>query len=615
MKLNIFPAPRKAAIRKTTVDLGQADWFVLPRPCSRRLHERIRESAARLGEVLNRPIRVAAAAPRQGTVLLQVCTDAKLPEQAFELRISGAERILQSGGEAGAFYGCLAFVQLIEQFGANPPSLTIQDGPDFPARGVMLDVSRCKVPTMATCKLLIDRLAALRLNQVQLYIEHTFAFSAHKAIWHDASPFTHEEILELDQYCADRFIELVPNFNSFGHFERWLRHPEYRHLAECPDQAGCSTLAPNAASLRLLEALYDEYLPHFSSSLFNVGCDETWELGQGRSKARARKSSTTAVYLDFLNKIHKLVARKGRRMQFWGDIILHQPELIKELPADIVALCWGYDDDHPYPKQCRAFAAAGVEYYVCPGTSAWNSITGRTDNCLANLESAARNGLKHGATGYLVTDWGDGGHHQVLPVSYTGFAAGAGYSWCLRANRKSDLAGAISHHFFADSTSTLGQFCLDLGRTPNRIPGYKRHNASVIGQLLFRKLTDGSLDLSGVTQAQYDRAEAWLDKLAADLGKARPACGDREMAMRELRHALAASRHAIHRGRFAQFGKGTPEALRHELQNLVMGHEVQWLSRNRRGGLYESSTRLRKTGEALRAPGAPCVGMSTGGNE
>ncbi len=601
MQLALFPAPREATISKARINITDAEWIVLPHPCSQRLLERVQESAARLSIALNRRIRVAAAAPQQGVALLEIRTGGKrLADQGFELKLSNAGQLLQSGDEAGAFYGCLAFVQLIEQFGATPPALTISDAPDFPARGVMLDASRCKVPTMATCKQLIDRFAGMRLNQVQLYIEHTFAFSAHKAVWHDASPFTHEDILELDQYCADRFVELVPNFNSFGHFSRWLKHPEYRHLAECPENKATDCLAPNNASIKFLEGLYDEYLPHFSSTTFNVGCDETWELGQGRSKARAAKSSTTAVYFEFLKKIHKLVTKKGHRMQFWGDIILHQPELIKELPQDILALCWGYENDHPYEAQCKAFSEAGIEYHVCPGTSAWNSITGRTDNCLASLESAARNGLKYGATGYLNTDWGDGGHHQTLPASYVGYAAGAAYSWNLKANRNVDLAGAISRHFFEDPTGTLGQSWMDLGRTLNRITGLKRANCSSINQLLFSN--PELLDLSKITRAQLNRAEAWLDKVSAELVAARPGGSDSALVMHELTHAIAMSRHAINRGRLLCFGEGEPEALRHELQNLVMDHDAQWLARNRCGGLHESSARLRKTAETLAAP-------------
>jgi len=598
MKADLFPLPRQCMIGIGVVDLEAAEWIVLPEACSRRLRERIEATAELISRHLGRPVRVAAAVPQAGVVLLTMRTGVKrLAPQGFVLEVGGERRLLTAGGEAGAYYGLLAFSQLTAQFGGALPPLVIQDEPDFAVRGVMLDVSRCKVPTMETCRLLVDRLAGMRINQVQLYIEHTFAFSAHSPVWSDASPFTHEEILALDQYCADRFIELVPNLNSFGHFGRWLRHPEYRHLAECPDNPATDCLAPNGASIRFLEGLYDEYLPNFSSRTFNVGCDETWELGKGRSKALADKTSVTAVYLDFIKRIHKLCAKKGRRMQFWGDIILRQPELIKELPPDILALCWGYEGDHPYSRQCPAFASAGIEYHVCPGTSAWNSITGRTDNCLANLANAAENGLRHGATGYLNTDWGDGGHHQVLPISYVGFAAGAAYSWNLKTNREVDLAGAISRHLLDDPSGKLGQLCLDLGRTLNRLPGLKRGNCSAINQLLFWNLSPDKLDLSKVTRAQYDKAEAWLGKLTSDLASASPCGGDASLVMREFAHAIALSRYAIHRGRFGQFGKGDANERRRERLSLVMSHEEQWLARNRRGGLYESSTRLRNTGE------------------
>src|ERR1700722_1905608 len=99
-------------------------------------------------------------------------------------------------------------------------------------------------------------------------------------------------------------------------------------------------------------------------------------------------------------------------MMFWGDIIIHQPDLIGELPNDVIALEWGYEADHPFDKEGKCFADAGVPYYVCPGTSGWCSIAGRTDNAMCNLKSAAENGLRHGAVGYLNTDWGDHGHLQ-----------------------------------------------------------------------------------------------------------------------------------------------------------------------------------------------------------
>src|SRR5207342_333696 len=110
-----------------------------------------------------------------------------------------------------------------------------EDWPDFAVRGVMLDISRDKVPTMATLYEMVNLFASLKINQLQLYTEHTFAYSQHEEVWRNASPMTAEEIQFLDQYCKQRFIELVPNQNSFGHMERWLKHEKYRHLAESPD--------------------------------------------------------------------------------------------------------------------------------------------------------------------------------------------------------------------------------------------------------------------------------------------------------------------------------------------------------------------------------------------
>ena len=105
---------------------------------------------------------------------------------------------------------------------------------------------------------------------------------------------------------------------------------------------------------------------------------EVERLGKGR------------VYLDFLLKIYQAVKSRGRTMQFWSDIVLHYPELIGELPRDVIALDWGYDADHPFEKETITLADARVPFYVCPGTSSWLSITGRTDNAIANLKSAAR---------------------------------------------------------------------------------------------------------------------------------------------------------------------------------------------------------------------------------
>ncbi len=375
----------------------------------------------------------AKGAPMAGAI--RINPDRVQKQDGYELTITPRCVEIVANSPAGAFYAAQTLRQICQQ--AEPGKLaclTIKDWPDFPHRGIMLDISRSKVPTMKTLYKLVDMFAGMKINQLQLYTEHTFAYQKHKIVWEKASPMTSRQNKELDAYCKERYIDLVPNQNSFGHMENWIRHAPYRHLSENPK--GGITLDPtNPETIEFISGLYNELLPNFSSKQFNVGCDEV-QIGEYRSKAACDEKGKGRVYLDYLMKIYTLCQQRGRTMQFWGDIINHYPELIPELPKDgLIALEWGYRAKHPFDERCAEFKKAGVPFYVCPGTSSCVSIIGRTRRSMANLLNAAENGLKHGALGYLNTNWGDGGHHQYLPVNYLGFAYGAALSWCTEQNK------------------------------------------------------------------------------------------------------------------------------------------------------------------------------------
>ena len=161
--------------------------------------------------------------------------DGSLPAQGYELHIDASGVELVGGDDAGLFYGEATLSQLARLHGGALPAGQVRDHPDLPVRGVMLDVSRDKVPTIATLTALVDRLASLKVNQVQLYSEHTFAYRDHPEVHAAASPYDAAEIRELDAFCRARHVELVPNQNCLGHMNRWLAHDRYRPLAIAPD--------------------------------------------------------------------------------------------------------------------------------------------------------------------------------------------------------------------------------------------------------------------------------------------------------------------------------------------------------------------------------------------
>jgi hexosaminidase len=363
--------------------------------------------------------------------------------------------------------------QLLREYGRRLPCLHIRDWPDFSRRGVMLDVSRGRVPRLETLLQLVEDLADFKINEFQLYLEHTFAYRNYRPVWRGWGALTGKEIMKLDGRCRELGIDLVPNQNSFGHLRQWLAHPPLKRLAEVaapyPDPEGGflrhpSTLAPShPGTLPFLRGLYDELLPNFSSRYFNVGCDETWDLGRGQSSALCRKRGKGRVYLEFLKQIHAEARRHGRQMMVWGDMVLHHPRLVRELPEDVIVLNWGYEADHPFRREAGLFSKSGVPFYVCPGTSTWMTLIGRHDNALANLRAAARAGREHGARGYLLTDWGDGGHPQPLAVSYLPYLAGAALSWCAKSFDEKRLVPVLSRDIFHDPTGRLAGAALALG--------------------------------------------------------------------------------------------------------------------------------------------------------
>jgi len=465
------------------------------------------------------------------------------------------------------------------------------------------------VPTMETLFNLMDMLASWKINHFQLYTEHTFAYKDHKTVWQDASPMTADQIRILDKYCKERFIDLVPNQNSFGHMERWIKHEEYRHLAEAPDYVDTAwgkrrwhTLYPaEPGSITLIAELYDELLPNFSSPYFNVGCDETVELCNGRSKALCEEIGSNRVYLDYLLKIHALAKKHGKTMMFWADMVQNHPDALKELPQDVIPLLWGYLAEHPFDKYCKAVAETGCRFYVCPGNSTWISIAGQTDNAKANLLNAAENGLKYGASGYINTDWGDLGAWEPITVSYLGYAYGAALSWSVEDNKDINLPDVLSKFAFHDKANVMGRLMYDLGNAYT-VGDVIVSNSTWFGRLL---LTDEwPLTIGPGDQLTVEKIEAlrqYVDQVMSPIDDAKMDRPDADYTVEEIKHVGRLIYHACDLGiarlntedkKTESIPKKIREKLALDMENLRENQKKIWLRRNREGGLEDSLSRM-----------------------
>lgn len=535
--------------------------------------------------------------------------------QGYQLIFNNKRPIITASDEAGVYYAKKTIKQINRLLteGKTLPAVKISDWPDFLDRGVMLDISRDRILTMESLYKLVDQLADWKINQFQLYTEHTFAYKNHKKVWKEASPMTADQIKELDAYCRERFIDLVPNQNSFGHMERWLKHDEYKHLAELevPTDVGdwglrsrhiLSPAVPE--TLEFIDELYEELLPNFTSKMFNIGCDETLELGFGKSKDLTEQFGKGKVYLNYLVELRNRAEKQDKRVQFWGDIILNHPELISELPKDMIPLIWGYEANHPFDKQCKKFKEAGLEFYVCPGTSSWGSVTGRIDNMKGNNLNAAINGKKYGAKGFLITDWGDYGTWQPFVFSQPGFLYGAALAWAVDKNESIPLDDYLSYYVFDDKSRKSGRAVYEIGNSPN-YSGVKIANEGVL--FIALKKVESPLSehwkLKEIKLENMYSSLELLDRALDSLKNSSMQGVDRELTIEEVAHGVSILKHSCNMiiAKLESGDKGLEyidenvlQNLRNDMKIIIENHNKLWIKRNRIGGLADSSEKFEK---------------------
>ncbi|MDE3086836.1 MAG: family 20 glycosylhydrolase, partial [Acidobacteriota bacterium] len=508
-----------------------------------------------------------------------------------------------------AFYAEQTLGQLADERGGLPVG-TVEDWPDLAVRGVMLDVSRTKVPTLETLFALVDRLASWKVNQVQLYMEHTFAYPGHEEVWRAADPYDAADLTALADHCAARHVELVANQNCLGHMERWLLHDRYaplgiaRGVVRGPMGMALppSTIDPaNPASFGLVEELLDTLTGVLPGGRLHVGLDEPWDLPTNRY----------AEWGEWARRLRSLPATAGRDLLVWGDMLAAHPDLLRGLPEGVTVCEWGYEANHPFGPRLEAIAEAGLPRWVSPGTSSWLSVVGRVTNAVDNCRAAAGAAAGHGAEGLLVTDWGDMGHLQHLPVSDPGLAAAAAFGWCLSSNAglgPAELAPLLDRHCYGDPSGALGEAVVALGDLHTLQPLEVPNISALVLHLYFPQLPVGPAMGSDVSSVHLEAVEAARDGAGETLRRARPTTDHGRLAVEDLLASAELVRLCLADAGARLEGDGTllsvptpvRAALADRLGGVVEAHRHRWLARNRPGGLDESCAWLDHLGRSYR---------------
>lgn len=339
------------------------------------------------------------------------------------------------------------------------PTLLIDDWPALPHRGVLLDVSQGRIPTIENLEEYLDTIGLLKMNKVYLYTRFQSNLPPQ---WQ--CPYSSNEVLRISEFCQKRRMQLIPvvEVGPRVQFEDLAKlYSVFQDFLACFENADFVSAGPRLSS-------------------FILGQAEDDELGV----------SDIQRYLPIMS--HQTLQLCGYPLHDLSTVHL------QHLPPSLVFNEYAVKSDHDYTKVCTPLAELGMNYFVCPGTAAWNSLAGCPEAAVSNIFSAAT--TSEGVLGLVVCDWTGKGHLNHQPFSWPGIVAAAGLGW----NNNTDMAfltrslpALLNQHVFKDLSGLLGGIVLELGAAETYIVQRSRRQAvedfsdmpEEQGSILYRFLT------------------------------------------------------------------------------------------------------------------------------
>lgn len=200
------------------------------------------------------------------------------PDEAYILKVTKDSVVLQAKTPKGLFRGQQTINQLTFSEGAKQfvAGCTIIDWPAFQIRGFMQDVGR-NFMSLPMLKEQIDVMAAYKFNTFHFHVTDNPGWRLESKRYPQLSEassntrwpgkyYSQEDFLELVNYCDDRFITLIPEFDIPGHSEAFRK-------AFALDSMSDPRVKP------ILLDLIDELcalVPAEKMPFIHLGTDEVW---------------------------------------------------------------------------------------------------------------------------------------------------------------------------------------------------------------------------------------------------------------------------------------------------------------------------------------------------
>lgn len=251
----------------------------------------------------------------------------------------------------GMTYALATLLQIIQcQNGKlTVPSYTITDQPDCSYRALMVDLAR-KWHTLVQVKDYVDLCYLYKIKFIHLHFtdneSYTLPSDAFPKLSTNSRSYTKQDIAELNQYCLERNIEIIPEIDMPGHATPFTEaYPElFKHTVTQGSANGRVLCVGKAGLTDNLKTLITELIEMFPNSRYiHVGGDEA-DFSHCNTCADCQKymadigiSDTKALYTKFVKDVTDTVLSLGKTPVVWEGF---PKEGAEDISRDIVVTGW-----------------------------------------------------------------------------------------------------------------------------------------------------------------------------------------------------------------------------------------------------------------------------------
>lgn len=329
-----------------------------------------------------------------------------------------------------AFFRSIGEVIYLSSCGEPSYKKEVKITPAFKHRALMVDQSRNAVFKVQTYKSLLSHMALCGYNFLSIYMEDTLENKNFPYVGWQRGRLTPGEISEICEFAAELGIEVFPSIQTFGHMRKILNHPPLKKLAEVED--GDSIIPGDEQTYKFLEKWMEPAVLYFPSRYINLGMDEVWDLGKGKSFQRVCKEGKEKIYLEHAAKVLELARKFGKQPMMWGDMLREiPPEDLKTL-GDVTVLNWNYEENPPADKLISYFKDAGLAQWVCPGFQNWSRIVPSYSIARKNITKFLKEAKRQNVEGFMVTWWGDDGAESIFELNLPLVHGAGNMGWRLK---------------------------------------------------------------------------------------------------------------------------------------------------------------------------------------